>query len=152
MKRIVLFLTFFVNFYSAQAYDLDTFSREDRYLNRYKAEELVELLYDGILFRKADLAGLDHYTSKLRRYGLNGLTQIAGELASSSEFQREILRKYRPQTIVENIFRVFFNRNPEREGLHHYSRMIRFGNSVQAIKELVDSNEFKRKNLERRHR
>jgi hypothetical protein len=101
----------------------------------------VNLLYQGILSRNADYRGLDAFTNVILERGETGLIQTATMLGAVQEF-RDLRYRMGSRRIVRNIYRVFFNREPDPSGMENWTRLIDQDRGGEAMAGIVGSDEF----------
>lgn len=111
-------------------------------INRQDARRITRLLYQAILFRNGETSGVQGHAAHIEAYGVDGLLTVAYNMAESAEFHRNIMPRYTPRQIVQNIYRVVFNRQADPSGLQHWSNLIRRGQSGEALRGIVGSDEF----------
>jgi hypothetical protein len=108
---------------------------------------LARLLYRAILFREAEPTGLEVQANHIQQGGVNGLLEVAQAMGDSPEFRSNIAPRYYPRQIVDNIYRVLFNRQADPSGLNTWGSLIRQGRAGQALRGIVASDEFRERHL-----
>ena len=106
---------------------------------------LIRLIYRAALMREADLGGLDHFSNYIVYNGYAGLIQAARDIGYSQEMS-QVLWRNGARRVVNNIYRVFFNRFPD-PGAEGWVQMMEQGRAGEALAGIVGSQEFAVKQL-----
>jgi hypothetical protein len=115
-----------------------------------EAQRLTGVLYNAILFRNANRNELQYGANLISTQDEYGLQELASELATSNEFQNNIDSRYSSDQIVVNLYRVFFGRYPDAPKPWTVSDLLDQGQASQAMVALVQSPEFRQRQLHRR--
>lgn len=107
---------------------------------------LIRLIYRAALMREADAGGLNHFSNYIVYNGYAGLIQAARDIGNSQEMQ-EVIWRNGARRVVNNIYRVFFNRFPD-PGAEGWVRMLEQGQAGEALAGIVGSQEFSIKQLQ----
>ena len=112
-----------------------------------KAVQLVNLLYEGVLFREPDPQGLSYWTRLITTYGYDGLLRSAGAIGGSDEFVTRTLPMYGARAIIENMYWVFFYRemDPAAEG---WVTLLAQGRTREVVRGIVGSPEFRQLHID----
>lgn len=106
-----------------------------------RAKKLINGLYLGLFFRKADFPGSDGYCLIVHNEGPSGLSRIAKAMQNdpNGEWREKSNGKSREE-IVTNLYRSFFGRDPDEGGFREYVN----GNYTyeRIIEILIQSKEF----------
>jgi hypothetical protein len=86
-----------------------------------RAQELVGLLFQGLLGRNPEPEALTHYADRLRQ--AHDLAALLSEIADSREQWQKSLRRRAPE-IAATAFRALLEREPEPEALASYSALL----------------------------
>ena len=84
------------------------------------ADGFVDRLYVNALGRPADAAGYDYWVNILNTKQMTG-TEVANGFFNSAEFAARDLNNVE---FVSTLYRVFFNREPDHNGLNHWVSAI----------------------------
>lgn len=109
--------------------------------NRQEAERLVELLYRGAFNRRADYEGVVGFSREIMNRGSQGLFDSARMIGSVPEFSDRV-RREGSRRVVTNLYRVFFNREPDPSGMYNWSRLLEEGRGGDVMHGIVASEEF----------
>ncbi len=85
----------------------------------------INALYLGVLWREPDAASLPSLGMRLRRAGWSGFVALARDMVGSSEFQRLIEPRHKPEQIVNHMYAVFLGRCPSGFELTGHLRAVR---------------------------
>ena len=116
-------------------------------IGQQQAAQLLERLYQGILFRHSDPQGMHLYVGRVVQGGLHELAKIASEgMARSPEFYQNVGNRKTPEEILNNLYLKIFDRQVDAGGLQEYLSEIP-RNTYQVVKYLVLSPEFRTRHL-----
>ena len=100
----------------------------------------VTRLYQICLNRKPDAGGLEYWLKELKKNRLSG-----GEVAEGFFFSTEYLnKKVSETTFLTNLYKAFFDRAPDTEGMKYWQRQMRAGLPRRVVlRGFARSDEFK---------
>jgi TorA maturation chaperone TorD len=119
-------------------------------ISRYDAQRLVQVLYQAILFRNASSSEIAYGANLIASQDEYGLQELGIQLATSEEFVQNIDSRYSSDEIVVNFYRVFFGRYPDAPKPWTVSDLLDQGQASQAVVALLQSAEFRNRQLHRR--
>jgi hypothetical protein len=134
---------------NARADILDGRTDEPRargFVGRDDAIYIVHQFYRAFLFRGAEPAGLRHHVRFIMQNGEEGIFITARNFALSQEFQQNVQGMRSPREIVNNIYRVLFQRAPD-PAAQGWVRMIRQGQAGQVAEGIARLDEFRQNYL-----
>lgn len=107
---------------------------------RVYANEVVRIVYRGLLAREVDAAGLDTYSKSLESsVDLAGLLK---EISNSDEHWKKSLNARAPE-LVHAVYRGLLGREPDPKGLQKYSRDLAKGGQLSTVlTDIIESVEF----------
>jgi hypothetical protein len=108
-----------------------------------EATQLVNLLYQAVLFRRADPYALRTDVDRLMQEGAYALGQIAYDLGESDEFANSIAHRYSAQQIVNRLYSVLLNRRGDAAGVWGWVSQIQQRNYGVVMQGFVESDEFR---------
>lgn len=119
----------------------DDFDHGYGYMDRYQAEKITRLLYRAILFRQGEPKGVYDNARAIMQHGVQS---VAASMASSPEYYQNIHRRYRPETIVDNVYRVLLGRSRDYAS-QGWVDLVREGRADEALYGITDSPEFRQR-------
>lgn len=116
-------------------------------IGQQQAAQLLERLYQGILFRPSDPQGMQLYVGRVVQGGLHELAKIASEgMARSPEFFDRVANRKTPEEILNNLYVKIFDRQVDAGGVQEYLSEIP-RNTHKVVRYLVLSPEFRTRHL-----
>jgi hypothetical protein len=103
-------------------------------------------MYRAAFNRRADYEGIVGFSREIMNRGTQGLYDSARMIGSSPEMM-DTVRRVGARRVVYNIYRVFFNREPDPSGLYTWTRQLNEGRGGDVMAGIVGSDEFYRNQL-----
>lgn len=142
---------------------LEHFINSDEFKNKnYSSKEYITSVYMALFDREIDEDGLNYWMSLLERG--NSMKFVLAKNMNSNEFQNKLDsigitnkgkieldvfdRKGEVNTIVQQLYKGFYNRESDKDGINYWVEQIINKNKTvaQVVLDFVDSSEFKSKN------
>jgi hypothetical protein len=108
-----------------------------------EASQLVNLLYQAILFRRADPYALRTNVDRLMQQGPSVLGEIAYGIGASDEFANSIALRYSSWQIVNHLYRVLLGRRGDPSGARGWVSQLEQENYGEVMQGFVESDEFR---------
>ena len=104
-------------------------------------EDFVKRMYEIVLGRSADSAGLKNWTSLL-----NSRKKTAADIVNGFFFSDEYKKKNKSdEAMIKDCYRAMLDRSPDSEGMATWKKQLGVGMTIQAVcKGFVGSSEFKK--------
>lgn len=115
-------------------------------IGQQQATQLLERLYQGILFRPSDPQGMHLYVGRVVQGGLHELARVAETMARGREFYERVANRRSPQEILNNLYIKIFDREVDAGGQQEYFSEIP-RNTYKVVKYMVLSPEFSHRHL-----
>jgi hypothetical protein len=98
-------------------------------------------MYEAFLFRQADATGFIGLSNAIQYGGLQAIVDGGRNIAFSLEYAQAVVPAHQPYQIIENIYRVFFNRIPD-PGAATYVTLLAEGQAMVVFQSILGSQEF----------
>lgn len=119
----------------------------EKKLSNWSNEELVRLLYREFLNREPDADGMSHFTQELTEG--KDLRDIIQKIVTSDEYLNKVQTLssgLSNEDLVRLLYTSLLNREPDLDGLQHFSAAISNGIDIREItSSITASDEYKRK-------
>ena len=89
-----------------------------------------------------DAQGLYGWSRHIVQHGYQGLLDVASGIGGSAEFHNGVCSRYSTDDIIDNLYWVFFNREPDWSGRNAWGNLLRQGRGAEALRGIVGSEEF----------